>query len=56
MEELLNKLFESREVAHVLHLQTKSHAEHLALDAYYNEIIEQCGFISRSLSRSIWNS
>lgn len=41
-----SKLFESREMAHVYHLQVKgeegSHAAHLALNSYYDEIL---GFI-----------
>lgn len=38
-----SKLFESREVAHIYHLQVKSdpgsHAQHLALGEYYDNII-----------------
>lgn len=39
-----SKMFESREMAHVYHLQVKgdtgSHAAHLALNEYYDEILE----------------
>lgn len=31
------KLFEARDVIHVLHLDTASYAEHKALDNFYNE-------------------
>jgi hypothetical protein len=45
-EKFFSKLFESREMAHVYHLQVKgdmgSHAAHLALEAYYDGVI---GFI-----------
>ena len=34
-----SKLFESRDVAHLNHLGTKSFAEHMALNSYYEEII-----------------
>lgn len=34
------RLFEARQVTHVLHLQTKSYAEHKALDEFYNGILE----------------
>lgn len=43
MEEFLNKLFTSREVAHVLHLRAKgtgSYAKHIALQTYYDEIVD----------------
>jgi len=43
MEEFLNKLFTSREIAHALHLQSKgegSFAEHKALQDYYESIVE----------------
>jgi hypothetical protein len=39
-----SKLFESREIAHIFHLQAKgdegSHASHLALQTYYEGVIE----------------
>lgn len=38
-ESFFNKLFEARDVAHVLHLQTKSYAEHKALNAFYEGIL-----------------
>jgi hypothetical protein len=42
MEDFLNKLFTSREIGHVLHLQAKgegSFAKHLALQEYYDGIV-----------------
>ena len=42
--QFFSKLFESREMAHVYHLSVKgdmgSYAAHVALGAYYNEILE----------------
>lgn len=38
-EEMVSKLFHSRTQAHVFHLQTKSFAEHKALNDYYDGII-----------------
>lgn len=38
---LISELFESRTLAHVFHLQTKSFAEHKALNEYYDEIIDK---------------
>lgn len=40
MVELLNRLFESREYTHGLHLKTKSYAKHKALQDYYEGIVE----------------
>lgn len=39
MEELLSHLLQSRTQTHVFHLQTKSFAEHLALQEYYEGIV-----------------
>lgn len=36
---LVQKMFEARQVAHNLHLKTKSFAEHEALSAFYGEIL-----------------
>ena len=38
--EMVSLLFHSRTQAHTLHLQTKSFAEHKALNDYYDEIVE----------------
>lgn len=40
VEGLVQKLFESRQVAHNAHLKTKSYAQHNALGEYYNEVLE----------------
>ena len=39
IKSLVQKLFESRQVAHNCHLQTNSYAEHKALQKYYDEIL-----------------
>lgn len=38
--DFISKLFHSRNVAHLIHLNTKSFALHKALDMYYNEILD----------------
>ena len=38
--ELANKLFESREKAHVFHLTIKSHENHMATQFYYEGILD----------------
>jgi len=43
--EFINRLFESREQAHVFHLQTKSNADHLALESYYEDIVGHIDFL-----------
>jgi len=37
---LIQKLFESRQVAHNVHLQTKSYALHKALNSYYDDVLD----------------
>lgn len=36
---LFNKLFESREYAHALHLSSKEYSKHVALQEYYEAIV-----------------
>lgn len=38
--EFINRLFESREQAHVYHLQNKEYAQHIALQEYYEGILD----------------
>lgn len=38
--ELIIKLFHARTTAHVLHLKTRSHAQHKALKEFYDEIVD----------------
>jgi len=37
---LVRKLFESRQVAHNVHLQTKSYSLHKALNSFYDDILD----------------
>ena len=37
---LVAKLFEARQVAHNVHLQTKSYSEHKALNSFYDDILD----------------
>jgi len=39
-EKLVSTLFASRTQAHVFHLQSKSYSEHVALQAYYDGILD----------------
>lgn len=38
--ELLMRLFHARTTAHVLHLKTRSYAHHMALNEFYDEIVD----------------
>jgi hypothetical protein len=40
ISELVNKFFESRQVAHNAHLATKSFSQHKALQGYYEDILD----------------
>ena len=37
--DLISKLIHSRDQIHILHLQSKSYSQHIALDSYYNGIV-----------------
>ena len=39
MPELISLLFEARNQAHILHLKTKSYAQHVALGGYYDSLV-----------------
>jgi hypothetical protein len=39
IEGLIQKLFESRQVAHNAHLKSKSYSQHKALQKYYDEVL-----------------
>jgi hypothetical protein len=39
IEGLVQKLFESRQVTHNAHLKTKSYAQHVALQEYYDSVL-----------------
>ena len=38
--EFINKLFHSRNVAHIVHLETTSYAKHKALNEYYDSLLD----------------
>jgi hypothetical protein len=40
VQEFIGLLFASRDYAHKAHLNTKSYAQHMALNAFYDEIID----------------
>ncbi|QWE17306.1 DUF5856 family protein [Polynucleobacter sp. AP-Nino-20-G2] len=48
MEELVIRVFAARDVAHREHLRTQSYSQHMALNAFYDEIIDQIDEIVES--------
>lgn len=40
INKFINRLFESREQAHVYHLQSEEYSKHIALEEYYEKIIK----------------
>ncbi len=46
--ELIMMLFHSRTSAHVAHLQTRSYAQHKALNDYYDEIVDLADELAES--------
>lgn len=48
MEEFLNKLFESRVLAHALHLKTNSYGGHIALKEYYDAIVDKIDLLAET--------
>ena len=40
IEQLIEKMFESRNAAHIQHWKTKSYSQHQALGEYYQSVIE----------------
>jgi len=47
-EEMVSKLLHSRTQSHVFHLQTKSYAEHKALQDYYEDVVDLIDEITES--------
>lgn len=45
---LIGILFLSRELAHRMHLATKSYSQHMALDGFYNDIVENADAITEA--------
>lgn len=46
IDAFVDKLFEARQSAHAMHLQSKSYSEHIALDEFYNGLLGQIdGFV-----------
>lgn len=52
MEELVAKLFQSRDIVHIAHLRETSYARHMALDEYYKGIVE---LVDRLVETSQYN-
>jgi hypothetical protein len=47
--EFIGNLFHSATVTHFMHLQTKSYAQHIALGAYYEEIVELVDSVAETI-------
>jgi hypothetical protein len=47
-EEFVSKLLYSRNIAHIAHLRTKSYAEHVALNGYYDAVVDLADAIAES--------
>lgn len=48
MEDLISLLFLARDLAHREHLHTKSYSEHMALNAFYDDIIDDADAIAEA--------
>ncbi len=46
--ELIMRLFHARTAAHVLHLKTRSYAQHKALNEFYDEIVDLADTIAEA--------
>lgn len=40
IEELIEKMFHARDASHIEHWKTKSYARHVALNEYYDEVVD----------------
>ena len=47
--EFIGNLFHSATVTHFMHLQTRSYAEHIALGAYYDEVVDLVDAVAESI-------
>ena len=41
VKDMVEKMFEARQVAHNCHLKSKSHSEHVALNGFYDELLSK---------------
>lgn len=48
MNEIIAQLFNARDIAHALHLRTRSFAQHLALGDFYTKIVELADALAES--------
>lgn len=48
MEDLISLLFLARDLAHREHLHTKSYAQHVALNAFYDQIVDDADAIAEA--------
>jgi len=50
MDEIIAQLFMARDIAHAIHLRTRSFAQHLALDDFYHQIVERADELAETFS------
>lgn len=48
MNGVIAQLFSIRDIAHALHLKTRSFSQHLALDTFYHKIVEMADELAES--------
>jgi hypothetical protein len=48
MSDFIGKMFQARNVAHSAHLNSHSYSEHMALDGFYNDIIDAADTITET--------
>jgi Family of unknown function (DUF5856) len=48
MEEIIGILFYARTIAHLEHLRTKSYAQHVALNTFYDEVVDLADKLSEA--------
>ena len=52
VSEFVGNLFHSATVTHFMHLQTRSYSQHIALNTYYDEIIELVDSVAETIQGS----
>ena len=50
MNEIIAQLFAARDIAHAIHLRTRSFAQHMALGDFYEEIVDLADAVAETYS------
>ena len=48
IEDLISHVFQARDFAHITHLTTRSYAQHMALGAFYDNVVEDIDSIAEA--------